>query len=222
MRFRIMLGLAMVFPAALLAQSRGHGSDASIGVRVGTLGIGGEIAKLVTPHIGVRASANFFSYNRNVDNNDVSFDAKLKLQAITGLIDLFPGNRGSFHLSAGIMTRPMKLTGTGVPKNGTFTFNGTEYSSAQVGTLTGTGQWGSALPYIGIGFGTPAAKHSGIGFKFDLGAGVGKPSVTLTASGATSGSQLQSDLNAQIAKTQKDANKVFAYPVLELGLVYKF
>jgi len=222
MRVRTMLGLALLVPGALAAQSGGHGNDMSIGVRVGTLGIGGEIAKLVVPHIGVRASANFFSYSRNVDNNDISFDAKLKLKAVTGLIDLYPAARGSFHLSGGIMTRPMTITGTGVPKNNNFTINGHDYTAAQVGTLTGTGEWGSALPYVGLGFGSPAAEHAGLGFKFDLGVGIGKPTVKLTATGATAGSQLQNDLDAQITTAQKDANKVPVYPVISLGLVYKF
>ena len=93
---------------------------------------------------------------------------------------------------------------------------------AQVGTLNYTAQWGSALPYLGLGFGTPAAKSSGFGFLFDLGVGIGKPTVSLTSTAGGGNAQLQSDLNAQIAKSQDDANKLAVYPVVSLGLAYRF
>jgi hypothetical protein len=191
-------------------------------VRFGTLGIGGEISKLLTSHIGIRASGNYFSYNRNFNNTDVTYDASLKFEAITGLIDLYPAGRGPFHFSGGVMTRPITLTGSGVPSNGTFSINHHSYTTAQVGTLSEKLQWASALPYVGLGFGTPAARSSGIGFLFDLGVAIGQPTVSLTATGASGNAQLQSDLNAQIAKQQSDASKIPVYPMLSFGLAYRF
>ncbi|MEO8137805.1 MAG: hypothetical protein ABI831_27980 [Betaproteobacteria bacterium] len=195
----------------------------SIGIRFGTLGVGAEVAKLVTPHVGIRVGAGFLSATRNFDESDVTFDAHLKMHAISGLIDLFPGRRGSFHVTGGIMTNPLEITGTGVPKaNGTITINGHDYTTAQVGVLTGTGKWSSTLPYVGFGFGTPAASHAALRFVFDVGAAIGKAKVGLTATGAATNAQLQSDLNAQVVTTQDDVNKVPVYPVINLGLVVRF
>ncbi len=223
MRRLALLGLCSLLPAALFAQAEGaHGADLSLAVRFGTLGIGGEISKLLTPHVGIRAGGNYFSYNKNFNNNNVSYDASLKFEAFSGLLDLYPASRGAFHFTAGLMTRPITLTGSGVPSNGSFDINQHTYTTGQVGTLTETAQWGSALPYVGLGFGTPASKSAGLGFLFDLGVGIGKPTVTLTATGAGSNAQLNSDLNAQIAKQQKDANNIPVYPVMSLGLAYRF
>jgi hypothetical protein len=216
------LGLASLSLAGLSARAEAQGSDLSLAVRFGTLGIGGEISKLLTSHVGVRASGNYFSYNKSFNNSDNTYNASLKFEAITGLIDLYPASRGAFHFSAGVMTRPITLTGGGVPNNGTFTINQHTYTPTQVGTLTETAQWGSALPYLGLGFGTPAARSSGLGFLFDLGVAIGKPTVSLTATGASSNAQLQSDLNAQIAKQESDANKIPVYPVVSLGVAYRF
>jgi hypothetical protein len=121
-----------------------------------------------------------------------------------------------------VISDPLKITGTGKPTGGTFKINGTNYTPAQTGALTAEAKFKSALPYVGLGIGTAASKHGGVGFVFDLGAAIGKPTVTLTAANATSGSQLQNDLNAQIATTQTSANKLKAYPVLALGLMIKF
>jgi hypothetical protein len=194
----------------------------SLALRFGTLGIGGEISKLLTSHIGIRASGNYFSYDRSFDNTNVTYNASLKFKAITGLFDLYPGNRGSFHISGGVMTRPITLTGSGVPSNGTFEINNHTYTVSQVGTLTETAQWGTVLPYVGLGFGTPAARNSGFSPLFDLGVAIGKPTVSLTATGAGGNAALQSDLNAQIAKQANDANKIPVYPMLSLGLAYRF
>ena len=222
-RLLAILGLASLLPVGLSAQSSdAQGTDLSLAVRFGTLGIGGEISKLLTPHVGIRASGNYFSYNKNFTNTDVNYDASLKFEGITGLIDLYPASRGAFRFSAGVMTRPITVSGSGVPSNGAFTINSHSYTQAQVGTLTETAQWASALPYVGLGFGTPAAPHAGFGFLFDLGAAIGKPTVSLTASGAGSNAQLQSDLNAQVAKSASNANKIPVYPVLSLGLAYRF
>lgn len=226
MRVRVEVLLALLaVPTVLPAQGAGkHGSDISIAARFGTLGLGGEISKLVVPHIGIRVGANTFSYTRTIDQTNISFDATLKAKAITGLIDLYPKGRGSFHLTGGIITNPVEVTAVGVPKqSGTFTINNREYTTAQVGTLTGSGKWPKTSPYAGLGFGTPANSHSALKFIFDLGAAIGKPTIALTATGAANNAQLQSDLNSQIVSTQADVNKYAkVYPVISFGLAYRF
>lgn len=222
---RLIVVAFLTVPTVLTAQAAAkHGADASIGVTAGTLGFGPEVSKLVTSHLGLRVGVNFFSMTRTLDQSDVSFDAKLKLKAVTGLIDLYPGSRGSFHLTGGIITNPVEVTATGQPKaNGTFTINDREYTTAQVGTLTGSAKWPSTSPYAGFGFGTPANSHRGIKFKLDFGAALSKPTIALTATGAANNAQLQSDLNSQIVTTQADVDKYAkVYPVISLGLSYRF
>lgn len=218
--------LLLSLPAAPLAAQKGggsHGSDISLGVRFGTLGVGGEIAKLVTSHIGLRAGANFLSHSFSRTESDIQFNADLKLKGVSGLIDLFPSARGSFHLTGGVMTAPAELTATAVPTGSTYTINNVDYTAAQVGTLTGSGKWPSASPYAGIGWGTPASKKGGLKLVFDLGAVIGKPTILLSASNPTNNATLAADVAAQQVKTQNDVNKYAkVYPVISFGLVYRF
>jgi hypothetical protein len=216
--------LLLLSVSVLPAQSRTNshkGADASLGVRFGTLGIGAEVAKLVNPHIGLRVGANFLNYSTTRTESDISFDAKLKMKGVSALVDLFPGARGSFHLTGGIMTNPVDITATGVPNsNGSYTINGTTYTSAQVGTLSAEGKWPKTSPYAGLGFGTPAGK-GGLKFVFDLGAVISKPTITLAATGNAPG--LQANVAAQQAKTQADVEKYAkVYPVVSFGLVVRF
>lgn len=212
--------LALLAPVAVLTAqgSSSQGADVSIAVRVGTLGIGPEISKLVTPHLGARVGINFFSESHTFTQSNANVDATLKLKAFTGLVDFYPAARGSFRLSAGVITNPVTVTGSGTP-SGNITLNDHQYTSAQVGAMTVTGQWPSASPYVGLGFGTAAASHSGFHFAFDVGAAVSKSTVTLTSTGAASNSTLRSDLAAQSSTIQ---NKVPVYPVVEFGIGYRF
>ena len=167
---------------------------------------------------------NYFSVSKDsLNQTDISYDVKVKLQSFAALLDLYPSARGSFHLTGGVITDPAKVTGTGRPTgNGTFKINNNTYTSAQVGTLSAEAKFASAEPYVGLGFGTAASKHGGLAFAFDLGAAIGKPKISLSSTGAATNPALQSDLNAQIVTTQKDADKLVAYPVLTLGLMYRF
>lgn len=207
-----------------VAQQSSHGSDFGVSLRAGTLGGGIEISKWLVNHIGARIGVNYFSLSRDsIKQTDVNYDVHIKLTSFDALVDLYPSARGSFHFTAGLITNPAKVTGTGRPTgSGTFTLNNHVYTAGQVGTLTGEAKFAGAEPYLGLGFGTAASKHGGVSFIFDLGAAIGKPKISLTATGAASNPTLQSDLNAQIVTTQKDADKLWAYPVLALGLMIKF
>ena len=220
----IATGALLAFQAVpVVAQQSGHGSDFGLSLRAGTLGGSLELSKLLVSHVGLRVGGSYFSLTKNsLKQTDVTYAAKLKLQSFEALLDLYPGSRGSFHLTGGLITNPIKITGTGTPTSGTFDINHHTYTADQVGTLTGEAKFSSALPYLGLGFGSAASKHGGVGFVFDVGAAIGKPKVSLTASKAGTTPGLQSDLDAQIASTQTDANKLGVYPVLSLGLMIKF
>jgi hypothetical protein len=128
--------------------------------------------------------------------------------------------RGSFHLTAGIITNPLTIDGVGKPTNGTMIINNVQYTQAQVGTLNATIKYASALPYLGLGWGTPASKDGGFGFLFDIGAAIGKPTVAMSSTGSAPG--LAANIAAQQATTQNDANKLPVWPVISLGFVWRF
>ncbi len=95
-------------------------------------------------------------------------------------------------------------------------------ATSQVGVLTASIEYASALPYLGLGFETQASKSGGFGFLFDIGEAIGKPTVLLNSTSSGSSATLRADLNAEQAKLQDDANKVPLWPVISLGLTYRF
>ncbi len=208
--------LTLLGAGPLAAQS----PDLAIGLRAGTLGIGAEASLLVLPHLGIRGGANFFSHSFTRTESDVTFDATLAFKGVTGLVDLYPSAHGSFHFTGGVITAPAKVTGSGQPTGGTYTFNDHDYTAAEVGTVTGKATWPGLSPYAGIGWGS--ARGSGIGFVLDLGVAIGKPTIDLAATSAVPGSTLAQDVEAERVKIQDDVDKYAkVYPVLSLGLVIR-
>lgn len=197
--------------------------NSSWSVRAGTLGVGLEISHLLSDHFGVRVGGNYFSLKQKQTEQSIAYDATVKLQAFTGLLDWYPGRRGVFHFSAGAISNPMTLNGVGTPETGaTYTINSVDYTASQIGTFTASAKYASVLPYVGLGFGTPASKSHGIGVVFDVGAAIGKPTVNLSSSNAANVSGLQANINAETAKVRKVADKLPLWPVVSLGLTYRF
>ena len=197
--------------------------DLSIAVRGGTLGYGAEVGKLVASHLGVRVAAYTFSYARTQEFEGVDYDARAKVGQASALLDLFPGRRGKFHLTGGVVMGTAEVTGRGVPNGGTFEIGDREYTSAEVGELRGAARFPRVRPYGGLGWGTPAKNSGGIGFSTDFGVVYGAPTTVLTASNAGANAQLRADLEAQRADAQDTLERYAKfYPVLNFGLTYRF
>jgi hypothetical protein len=206
-----------------VASGGAHHLDADVALRAGTLGLGAEVGKLLLDHLAARAGVNFGSWSLTRTRSDITYRASLKLHGVSGLLDFFPHARGTFHLTGGIVSSPLRVSGVGQPSpGGTFSINKTHYTSADVGTLTAEAKYKSG-PYAGLGFGTPSRTGGRVTVKFDLGAVLGRANVALDATGAATNAQLASDLAAQREKTQHDIDK-FAkvYPVISLGLGLRF
>lgn len=211
--------LSVVFAAAPLAAQ----ADLSVAVRASTLGFGAELSKLILPNVGVRAGVNTLTRDINRTQQDIRYDVELDFQSVSGLVDFFPSSRGSFHLTGGVISAPADIDGIGQPVGGNFTINGQNYTAAEVGTVTGTVRWPSALPYAGIGWGTPASRRGGLAFLFDLGVGIGTPALNLNATSAVPGSTLAADVAAEQNRVQDDVDRYFrVYPVVSIGLALRF
>jgi hypothetical protein len=213
----------MIFLTAGASSAVADTGNIGVAVKGGTLGYGGEVTVGITSAINARAGYNTFSYDGNTNESDVDYNYGLKLQTIPILLDWHPSENGGFRLSSGIIINNNKVTATG-SSQGVYTIGDVNYNSAQIGTLTGTVDFKKTAPYFGIGWGNAVGKDNGISITFDLGVMFqGTPNVSLAASGPIANDPtFQNELSKEIADIQDSTDKIKYYPVLSLGLAYKF
>ncbi len=224
--------IVLALLSAAIASTAGADTPAmALDVRVGTTGIGVDYDLALGQSFSARIGYSGFDYSHSVNSSDVGYDGKLKLSMLSGLFDWYAFN-GGFHLTAGVVGNDTQLDVTGKPlAGGGYSINNTFYSSGEVGSLTGQMKFGyTASPYVGLGWGNPVGMGQHLHFLVDIGAIYGgTPNVSLSAacgSAAPAGTpvctQLQSDVQAERLKLQNDVTLIKWYPVLNLGLAYRF
>jgi hypothetical protein len=218
-------------PPAVVEQTRAPsaGTNTSLGLKLGTTGIGVELSRLLGAHVGVRIGAAYNNLTLGfTDTDGVDWDGTFKSSAFTGVLDFYPGARGAFRLSLGAMTAPVKLNAVGEILNDSLhvlVSRAYPRPKQTIGTLIGDLKYGSVLPYVGIGVGTPAAPNRRVGFIFDLGVAIGKSTVSLTSTAAatTTSPTLRADLAQKQEEWQTEvSDKIPVWPMLSFGMAYRF
>lgn len=222
-----LLALAPAVHAADAADAapadEGHRAD--LAAVIGTEGIGGQVSWLFVPHaLALRVGANGFNYTHDLTSDNIHYVGKLKLSNQDVLVDWHPF-AGWFRLSTGVVfdQNSLKLTGDATDSGGSYEINGNTYSAAQVGTLSAAVKFRAAAPYLGIGW-SDSSTQSGLHFVADVGVvAQGTPKASLSATGsAASNAQFRSDLRQEQARLQDSLDAFRWYPVIQLGLGYRF
>lgn len=215
--------MIVVVAVFLLAISTAaYARDTSVGIRASTLGIGVEAEKPLTDSIGIRGGVNYFTYTYSGAEADIEYDFDLDLKSVPILVDWHPF-KGSFRLSGGALFNGNEINATAKPV-ADFDINGVTYTASDIGTLKGKIDFNAIAPYLGLGWDTSFGKERGFGFVFELGAVFqGTPEANLTVSGPiASDPTFQSDLAAEEADLQDALDDFKTYPVLAIGMSYRF
>jgi hypothetical protein len=219
MKIRIAVLLALACIADLAAAQSFTGN-------AGTTGVGAELGYGLNSYFGVRGSLGAGSYTYDDQQEDVTYNAKLKLGV--GLLagDWHPF-RGVFRLSAGLAYNNTRVDGTAQPTSGTITINDVDYNASDVGIVKAKIRFKKTVPYVGLGWGNRAGASNGFFFSSDFGVFFGRASASVTGTcGATLSAlqcaQLQSDLEAESQSVNEEAQKVKYYPVIRIGIGYRF
>ena len=212
--------------AALLLAAGAPAAAQTIAPKGGTTGLGAEIAVPLTQRLAARIWANGGSLSRDLTESGIRYDARLRFGAAFALADLHPF-AGSFRISAGVAYNDNRFDFTGRGDGSTIEINGVPYNSADVGTLNGRVRFEKSSPYFGIGWGGAPRGVAGFGATVDLGVMFQRTRASLTGTcgpslPAPACTQLQNDLRAEEVQFRDAVDDFKAYPVLSLGLSYRF
>jgi hypothetical protein len=230
-------------PSTGATTSKGPFSRLAVGGGLSLNGINLQAATNVSRNFNVRAVGNVFKYTvNNLNSKGFNGTADLNLATFGASLDYYPFPTHGLRLSPGLLFYNQNvLTGSGtVVANQTFKLNSVTYYSSS--TLPVQGTIGLGLNArnpsftMTIGWGNMISRTGGHwSFPVELGAAfVGDPKLTANLSGLACTAQgtgcvnaatdptFQSNLTAQITKSQKDLNVLSVYPIISFGVTYNF
>lgn len=191
-------------------------------VDAGTLGLGLTATTPVAPGVDFRSGFHVFNHDYNTTSDGVAYNGKLKLASAMVVTDWHPFG-GAFRLTGGLVFNNNKFDLTGQPAGGNFTINGVQYPATAAGSVTAKVTFDPVAPYLGFGWNQGSPDSEGLHFTSDIGVMYqGSPKVSLTASGAASDPALAADLATAQDALRKQLNNYKFYPVIQVGIAYRF
>jgi hypothetical protein len=213
-------------------------SSLALAVKLGVAGIGFDVATPLSKHLNLRGGASFFSYSPNLNEDGITATGTLTFRSVTANVDYFPF-KGSFHLSPGVTLYNGNkiIANASVAGGSSFELNNVDYTSANSNPIQGifdvklgnqvapsfTIGWGNMIPRGGGHWSVPFE----IGFQY-----VSSPVLTLNLTGSTvqngvtvntaTDPNFQANEKAEQASLQSDINALQIYPILSIGVGYKF
>ncbi len=217
------LALATALAAPGFAHAAVRWPPVAVNLGIGTEGIGAGISTQLVPHtLNLNVGFSRFGHNFSFTADNARFGSHLRLGAVPVVLAWYPFH-GNFSLDAGVFINQNQVTATATPDaGGVYTINGDRYTAAQVGTLSGRTHFNGVAPYVGVGWGNPFA---GGRWTFLANAGAmyeGNPQVRLAATGAASNPRLAADVAAAQQSVNSKLNFLNWWPVVTVGVAYRF
>ena len=195
--------------------------------KIGTLGYGLEvIVPVFQDQLNVRAGLNTFSYDYDDDSNDsgqdLTYRGDLKLNSLPLLLDWHPF-KGSFRLTTGLVFNSNEISATATCEQASCEFGDTIFDANTLGTTKLLVDLGGTQPYLGLGFGNAVSSEGGFSFAFDLGVVFQDVKVSVTPSANCQADPVcRNEVAQETAELNDDVKDFDLYPVISLGLNYKF
>lgn len=240
---KIMLLTVMSAAIAVAPAVKGQEDKPGIAVslKAGTLGAGVELDYAINEKFNLRVQLNSFTYDDSFDEDGITYSGDLELKSVGLLADWRPFS-GVFKLTGGAYKNDNKISAAAV-SNGEAEFEIGNYSYAGSAsdplTLAANLDLGNGTAgYLGFGWGN--SYSSGLSFSVDLGVlfsgsaqariaasgtayRVDNPDVQFDVAGSSAEAQMfRDEIEAERLNLQGDLDDFEYYPVISIGLGYRF
>jgi hypothetical protein len=220
-------------------------SAVAVTFKLGSGGIGFDVATPLARHFGLRSGASFFSYNTTLTEDGMNITGAIKFQGASTSLDIYPFRNNSFRISPGIAYANNNNLNANilVPGGQTFSFgDGGNYYSDPSDPIHGTASFSlghTIAPRITMGFANiiPRKGETRFSFPFEVGFQyVDQPTVKLNITGTSCGSQTeangtvdsgcgpvdQTNVAQEQTQLQNDLSPLRFYPIVSFGVSVRF
>lgn len=196
-------------------------SPIAVDLHAGTTGVGAQIEYVANAYFAGRLSGDWLDIGHNFQASNITYSGRAKWMTVGVFGDFHPFKNG-WLVSAGAYHGMRKASATSAQVDDVV-FNGMHVPAAEIGSVRGKAKLARTSPFVGLGWDGAQHAHRGVTFRALAGADFGDPKVTLSDSGPAAGAaQLQHWLAKEQAEAQSKVGMLKAYPVVQLGVAYRF
>jgi hypothetical protein len=227
-------------PTARMPEESTSSHPFGVGLKISSLGPGVEVGAGITQSVNLRVGASFFNYNIDDSRDGVTYNGDFKLHTLEAHLDWFPF-KGNFHVGPGVLyylNQPLSAN-LNIPGGTLFTLDTTDFISSPNDPVSGAASLHvhHIAPEVTLGWGNllPRAEGKHWSIPFEIGAAFhGDPKVFLGLQGtacaprngpcynAATDPAVLTPLSAEIKKRQNDISWFRFYPIVSIGVGYRF
>lgn len=221
---------ALTAPAAASSPAWG----VFVAPNIGTLGAGLEAGYEWNAYFKLRARANWIGYDFDKDRSSIHYKAKAANMNGGLMLDCHPW-AGTFRVTAGLLISNLNARVDGSTDLGTaggnITLGDDTYQAEGLVGVHGKYTWNKVQPYIGIGWSTDGEGDRSWYVTADIGVAIlGSGKLTTSHSGSiknaagnpASDAQINGSIRREADDVLKICDKLTVYPVVQIGVGYRF
>lgn len=212
-------------PAAPKAQASAGEADApgpfAIDIHGGTTGGGAQLEYVLNGYLALRVSGDWLGVSHSFNTSDADFTGHANWATVGAFLDLHPFDNGWF-VSGGAFQGARNASVEGHTTKDV-TVDGVTLTPDDIGTVMGEAKLDTTSPFVGLGWDQAQHERSGFTFRFLAGAAFGGAKLTLWDLGPFADTQpVKTWIAQEQADAQSKADPWKAYPVIQLGVGYRF
>ncbi len=217
---RLALTTVAIAVAGVAALTVTPAQAAEVYTKIGLPGVMLGFAQPIGAHFGLRADyATLGDRTERRTEDGIVYDATLKASRAALLADWFPFG-GTFRFTLGATSNQYKIDLLATGAGGTLTIGNNTYNTTADDQFKVRVKFPSSTPYVGLGWGHGLG--NGLRFSLDIGASLGKATVSYQLSGPIANQVSQADIDAELAELRDGVGKVKAIPQITFGLGWSF
>lgn len=208
---------------SLTSATADQGGKWSAGIQMSTVGGGANVAYKFNDFFKLRSTINYFQFNKSINGSDFNTDGKLQLLTV-GLLGDFHLFQNGLRLTGGLVYNDnrVKIKSAAIRD---VTIHGRTYTAQEIGEVHGSLDFRPVAPYVGIGYDSGHNDKEGFSFSAEAGVlfqGKVRGKINNITGLLRNDSQTISDVKDEIVDEANKKTWLKAYPVISLGINYKF
>ena len=219
----ILVAAAAVSLSAGSALAQSSAPGVAVGATAGTSGVGLDVQVKLGPIFTLRGSLDRLTWGADESYDGIDYQGDFAFDTVGGFIDMHPLATG-FLISGGAYVGDRDIALAATP-TGPVEIGGQTWTPGQVGTLNGAIKLSGVAPFLGLGWDDTFYRSGRWGFRAIAGvAWSDAPEVALTSTGGSLSNDpnFQARLRDESQAISDEAEGYGLFPVIQVGLNYKF